>query len=715
MSTEISLAQSSALPVQEADLIQTLLNNTGEAVIVCDLNCFILVWNREAEKVFGYRSDEILGQKFETLLRQEDRQQVLEAIQGLRNSGGPARYHAAMPTKGERRIQADVTLSNLPADSKKQGGFVAVIRDLTAYLATEKALASRLRQQAGLAWLGQQALAEVDFDTLLDVAVNLVKRTLEVDLVKVLELEPDGQNLMLKACSGCREGLVGRARVSAGPESHAGFTLLSHKPLVISDFNRERRFETFQILAEHGITSGINTVIEGSSIGRPYGVIGAYSQQRRSFSQDDLNFLQTVASMLASAIRQEKAVADHIARVKAEEHVREMQAAAQQRTVLLDTANHVALNILSSRMGTEALQHIAEAARMLADSRYAALGVAYEDKPGLEQFITSGLTPEDEAKIGDLPRGAGVLGVLLEQDQPLRIDNLGDHPASVGFPPHHPPMSSFLGVPIRRENMTIGSLYLTNKQSGGGFTEADEAAVSALGAYAAVAIHNLRLLSRQRELTRSLLTAQEEERRAVAHDLHDGLTQFVMASHAHLEASKRAHANGDAEKAATQVDKGVEYLQQAVVESRRLINNLRLLVLDDLGLIGALEQLVQEESSRAGWEESHLDTNIGEERFDTAIETGVYRIAQEALTNARKHAQTTKIQLSLWKQSHGHITTLQLEVRDWGNGFAPGDGAASSGHFGLQSMIERIHLLNGTSEIDTAPDAGTTIRATFRL
>src|SRR5207248_1955468 len=158
--------------------------------------------------------------------------------------------------------------------------------------------------------------------------------------------------------------------------------------------------------------------------------------------------------------------------------------------------------------------------------------------------------------------------------EPLRVDDLGQHPESVGFPPNHPPMRSFLGVPIRRGETVLGSLYLTDKEGGGAFTEADEAAVQALGAYAAVAIHNLQLLGRQRALVSGLIAAQEEERRAIAYDLHDGLTQYVMASHAHLESFKRAYETGNRERAEREMDQGLRYLKEAVVESRRLVNGL---------------------------------------------------------------------------------------------------------------------------------------------
>jgi len=378
---------------------------------------------------------------------------------------------------------------------------------------------------------------------------------------------------------------------------------------------------------------------------------------------------------------------------------------------VLETAGRVALDILASETGIEALRHIAEAARTLAGARYAALGVADPNGKGLLQFVTVGVTAEQQRAIGSLPTGLGVLAVLLNRSEPLRIDNLGSHPDSVGFPPNHPPMDSFLGVPIRRGDEVLGSLYLTNKLGGGSFSQADEAAVETLGAHAAVAIHNLLMLTHQRALVSGLMTAQEEERRAVAYELHDGLTQYVMASHAHLEAFKRAHATGNEEKAAREMDQGLRYLKDAVIESRRLISGLRSLALDDLGLVGALAQLVHEEGQRAGWKSVDFIHNVADRRFDRMVETAVYRLGQEALTNARKHAETASIHVSL----HAEQANLTIEVRDRGCGFHPEEVSKDYAHMGLHGMSERATLMGGRFEIRSAPGKGTTIHAVFPL
>jgi signal transduction histidine kinase len=140
----------------------------------------------------------------------------------------------------------------------------------------------------------------------------------------------------------------------------------------------------------------------------------------------------------------------------------------------------------------EILDQILEAARELTGARYAALGVLNSERTELERFVTVGIEPDLRRRIGDLPRGLGVLGVLIDKPQPLRLTDVGRHPQSYGFPDGHPPMRSFLGVPILIRGEPWGDLYLTEKQDGE-FTEADQEAVVVLAEWAATAISNSRL------------------------------------------------------------------------------------------------------------------------------------------------------------------------------------------------------------------------------
>jgi signal transduction histidine kinase len=153
----------------------------------------------------------------------------------------------------------------------------------------------------------------------------------------------------------------------------------------------------------------------------------------------------------------------------------------------------VGRGLLSQLDPETVLDQVLETAREITGARYAALGILDPDGRELERFITRGIDAETHRGIGDLPRGRGILGVLIDSPQPLRIPSVGDHPKSYGFPPGHPPMASFLGVPVLVRGQVWGNLYLTEKAGGVEFDEVDEESVLVLAAWAAIAIENARL------------------------------------------------------------------------------------------------------------------------------------------------------------------------------------------------------------------------------
>ncbi|MEU4216703.1 GAF domain-containing sensor histidine kinase [Actinoplanes sp. NPDC026623] len=155
------------------------------------------------------------------------------------------------------------------------------------------------------------------------------------------------------------------------------------------------------------------------------------------------------------------------------------------------------------------LQRITEAACTLAGARYGALGVIGADRTELSDFITHGIDPATHARIGDLPHGQGVLGLLITDPRPVRLPDIRKHPRSYGFPPNHPPMHSFLGVPVRTRDQIFGNLYLAEKQGAAEFSDDDEEIVVALAAAAGVAIDNARLFALAQRRERWLAAAAE--------------------------------------------------------------------------------------------------------------------------------------------------------------------------------------------------------------
>jgi PAS domain S-box-containing protein len=231
-----------------------------------------------------------------------------------------------------------------------------------------------------------------------------------------------------------------------------------------------------------------------------------------------------------------------------------------------------------------------------------------------------------------------------------------------------------------------------------------------------VFLRTAQLAERERrleDLVGKLIAAQEEERRRVAYEVHDGPTQIVIATHHLLQAFADAHPPGATVEAGA-LDRPLELARTAVKEARRIIEGLRPTALDDFGLAAALRLLI-EDLRAEGWEAGYEDT-LGDERLPTELETALYRVAREALNNVRKHAGTRKTRLALARADNA----VRLTVRDWGAGFdVVADGTSAVGRHGervgLSGMRERISLLGGAFRVESKPGSGTRLTAELPL
>ena len=218
-----------------------------------------------------------------------------------------------------QRLTALAHANPIYDESDKLLGAVNVLVDISDRKRAQEEMETRARQQAAVAELGRRALTEPDLSALMDEAVEVVAHTLGVEYCKILKLLPEGDDLLLCAGVGWDEGLVGRAKVSAGLDSQAGYTLFTDGPVVVEDLNTESRFSGPPLLREHGVVSGMSTIIRGHE--GPFGELGAHTRSRRSFTEDDVNFLRTVANVLAETIGWRKA----------EEKLREVREAERSR------------------------------------------------------------------------------------------------------------------------------------------------------------------------------------------------------------------------------------------------------------------------------------------------------------------------------------------------------------------------------------------------
>jgi signal transduction histidine kinase len=519
---------------------------------------------------------------------------------------------------------------------------------------------------------------------------------------------------------------------------------------------------------------------------------------------------------------------------------------------------------ITSELSLDALlQRVVESAAALTGARFAALGVIDRTGSQLERFVTTGVDDERHARIGDLPRGRGILGVLIRDATPLRLHDIGEDPRSVGFPPGHPPMRSFLGVPVLLRGVAYGNLYLTEKADGEDFTDEDQEIVTLLAGQAAVAIENARLyeataqwstqleslneignalatetdlerlldlvarrlldllgarlvtvllpageaelrfvavageggddllgrtmpraqsksgrvlergrsersdsvlddpevdhevvrklgartglwvpliargraigliavhdkLGRDarftdndlrlaetfatraavavdisqriaRDALRRVVDAQELERRRLARELHDETGQALTSI---LLGLKALEDSADAGAVSELRDLVVETLQDV----RRLAVELRPKVLDDFGLVPALERLTETFAEQTGMT-VRFAPGIAGERLPEEVETALYRIVQESLTNIVKHAQASTVSVVLTRKPAAAVALIE----DDGRGFDV-DEVREEG-FGLVGMRERVGLLDGRIQIESTEGGGTTLVA----
>lgn len=523
---------------------------------------------------------------------------------------------------------------------------------------------------------------------------------------------------------------------------------------------------------------------------------------------------------------------------------------------------------VSSELSLDALLHrILDAAAELTGARYAALGVIDASGSELEQFFTHGVDVDMRAEIGSLPRGRGILGVLIREAKPLRLHDLTHDPRSVGFPPGHPLMRSFLGVPIMLRGVAYGNLYLTEKQDGEDFTDEDEETLTLLAGQAAVAIENARLyeastrwsrqlqsleevgnalatetdlerlldlvvrrlrelvgaeivaltlptgadelrfaaaagetaqdllgeaisrsgsksgrvLARRRsersdsilddpevdhETTRRLgvrtgmwvpliardrvigvleihdkegpdprfsdddlrlaetfaaraavavelshrvaqdafrrvVQAQELERRRLARELHDETGQALTSILLGLKPLEEALADHPARAGLAELR---EQVVSALQDVRRLAVELRPSVLDDFGVVAALERLAETFGEQTGIRVD-FHSALGEARLPSDVETALYRVVQESLTNIAKHANAHNVSVSVARRDNAVAATIE----DDGAGFDP--RSVREDGIGLIGMRERLALIDGRLHVESRRGVGTTIVA----
>lgn len=367
----------------------------------------------------------------------------------------------------------------------------------------------------------------------------------------------------------------------------------------------------------------------------------------------------------------------------------------EERNRQLAALNQATMAIAGELSIERVLQKIVDSARELAGATYAAMGVPNSDGV-IELFIHSGMSTELVKKMPHYPHGLGLLGVIMREKRPIRLPHLKDDPRSVGFPPYHPHMDSFLGVPIVGGAQVLGNLYLTDKINAPEFTVGDQEIVEMFAAHAAVAIQNARLYEQVGRL------AVVEERARIGMDLHDGIIQSIYAVGLTLESVKLV-IDQQPDKADKLLDRAIEGLNDTIRDIRNFILDLRPQRFRGDVDVG-ISRLVREFQANAM---VSVKLDVEQEAvasLPTPIARAFFLTTQEALANIARHARATQVTV----KAHRQEGFVKLVVADNGRGFDSVTQNQTIGH-GLSNMRARAEELQGTCSIWSAPDEGTRI------
>jgi signal transduction histidine kinase len=316
---------------------------------------------------------------------------------------------------------------------------------------------------------------------------------------------------------------------------------------------------------------------------------------------------------------------------------------------------------------------------------YVAMGVIGEHQV-LSDFVYEGISKELADRIGHLPTGHGVLGTVIRENETIVLERISDHPDSVGFPEHHPPMEAFLGVPVAVGGDAFGNLYLTDKD--GGFTDEDLAVVQALGRIAGAAIQTARLQGRLRQV------AIIEDRNRIARDLHDSVIQDLFAVGLGLQGLS-ARIEDDA--LASTLHGSIDTLDEAVSTLRRYVFELKDTARPSLGIDERIQTLV----ARMGTVYPANVTLTIEDFASRESDDELLLIVTEALSNALRHSQAENVEIELVREGENQV----LRVSDDGIGF-DGSDARDQG-MGVANMRIRARGLGGEMTIDSRAGATT--------
>ncbi len=288
--------------------LAAIVEYSDDAIISKTLDQQILTWNNGAEKIYGYTALEMIGRPISITVPPEKIDELNGVMAKLRRGESTEHLETIRMRKDGQQIWVSLTVSPIKDAEGEIVGAASIARDVTERKRAENEIRLLALRQEAVAELGQQALRSDPFGKMLDEAVARAAQILGVDYARVLELQPDGKTLLLRAGVGWKESVVGHVTVDAGMHTQAGFTLVSSEPVILEDLRTERRFQSVPMFGDPPVVSGMSVVISTSA--GPYGILSVHTRQQRTFTENEVNFLQSVANVLGITAERRRAEAE---------------------------------------------------------------------------------------------------------------------------------------------------------------------------------------------------------------------------------------------------------------------------------------------------------------------------------------------------------------------------------------------------------------------
>ncbi len=384
------------------------------------------------------------------------------------------------------------------------------------------------------------------------------------------------------------------------------------------------------------------------------------------------------------------------------------------RLTELDALRRVGLQLTSTLDPGQVLDTIAASALQLVRATEVHIFIVDDTAQNLE-FATSAWQDKNIKRKPRPPRADGITAAALQTGAPQVINHANTHPLFNTLEARQWGINAIASFPLKRGTQVLG-LFNVSLHDRYLFTEDDLRILGLLSDQAAIALENSRLYRkvamrerRLQTLAQKMAQIQEEERRLIGLDLHDGLTQLLLSANMHLDTCASL-AQGLQHQAKEELTKAHTRLREAITEARWVVSELRPSALEDFGLVAGLRHYATEVSEMEGWQLEFI-TDLGGVKLSQAAETAIFRIVQEALTNTRKYANSKRVRIVL----KTNAANLILVVQDWGLGFKVNEIEEETKQFGLVGMRERVVLFGGELVINSQLDEGTKISVRIPL